>query len=55
MDNIESEGRGLKLGLPAGSWWRLHWTLAWAGAGRHQRSLGELGLGKGQQQLLPQS
>ena len=24
------------MGLPAASWWRLHWTLAWAG--RHQRS-----------------
>ena len=40
MNNIESERRGLKLGLPVGHWWRLHWTLAGleARAGRHQRS-----------------
>ena len=40
MNIIESERRELQLGLPAGSWWMLHWTLdgATAGAGRHQRS-----------------
>ena len=40
MNNIKSERRGLKLGLPAGSWLDLHWTLAGgaAGAGRDQRS-----------------
>ena len=40
MNNIESERRWLTLGLPASSWWRLHWTLAGAAAvaGRHQRS-----------------
>ena len=40
MNIIESERKELPLGLPAGSWWRLHWTLAGAaaGAGRHQRS-----------------
>ena len=40
MNIIEKERRELQSGLPAGSWWRLHWTLdgAAAGDGRLQRS-----------------
>ena len=65
MNIIESARKELQLGLPVGSWWRLHWTLAGAaaGAGRHQKTsqhgareareeVDELGLGQGHQPQL---
>ena len=50
MNNIESKKKEVEVGPSC----RQMVEAAMAGAGRHQRSLGELGLGEGQQQLLPQ-